>query len=56
MTVISKSDLRRYVWLAQEVRQAKHTPKLEALGFNYFAKSRATGKPVAMKLTRLNTV
>ncbi len=55
MTTISKHDLDQHVWLVQEVRQAKHTPKLEALGFNYFSRSK-DGMPLAWRLVLLEGV
>ncbi len=54
MAVLSKQDLCQHVWLVQEVRHEKRSHELEALGFNYFSTSRATGEPLAMKLLKLS--
>ena len=49
---LTQKDLKKHIWLVEELRHAQPSEELEASGFNYFTKD-YEGRPVAMKAVML---
>ena len=49
---LTHKDLKKHIWLVEELRHAQPSEELEASGFNYFTRDYA-GNPLALKAIML---